>query len=290
MKKNFSIVSDKFYLQMIPVRLIKHRTLKTDPTYKFVINANVYLRCNVPIKQNDNYERYYDMLNILSLNNKVLNGLQWLELIQEKYDILLSTGVQHFSEYFNELGFSNIQDRNLFDEIYKTIQGLSSDNDGINALLDFSLQLSGGFIRNKLAIDTSDIKNWILDNLSLNFVSLIMTKQGPTGDFKVLPEYKTRFDLNDNEVLLLESLFKYNSNLMPIKSYPKNISMNYFWDLLNVYSGSSLSVKQTLFGFLLGGVQITNIKNKHFDVSVSSKNTLSNIKSNLKINNNKFYL
>lgn len=72
MKKNFSVVSDRFYLQKFPITLIKHRTLKTDPVYKFVINANVYFKSNVPIKQDDNYNRYYDILNILAPSDKLL--------------------------------------------------------------------------------------------------------------------------------------------------------------------------------------------------------------------------
>ena len=277
MKKNFSVVSDRFYLQKFPITLIKHRTLKTDPVYKFVINANVYFKSNVPIKQDDNYNRYYDILNILAPSDKLLNGLQWLTFIQDKYDIVLATGTEYFSNYFNELGFSNIPDRNLFDEIYTTIQAVTSSNDGVNIFLDFSLQLSGGFVRNKLGIDTSTVKSWLLDNLSFNFLSLIMDKEQADSDYKVISGYKDRFDLNSDEVLLLESLLKYNSPLMPVKTYSENISMNYFWDLLNSYSVSSLSGKQNLFGFMLNNVQLTNIRNKHFDISVSQNNLPLNI-------------
>lgn len=279
MKKNFSVVSDRFYLQKFPITLIKHRTLKTDPVYKFVINANVYFKSNVPVKQDNDYNKYYDFLNILSPSDKLLNGLQWLTFIQDKYDIVLSTGTNYFSDYFNELGFSNIPDRNLFDEIYTTIQAVTSSNDGINIFLDFSLQLSGGFVRNKLGLDTLNIKSWLLDNLSFNFLSLIMDKDGNEADYKIISAYKERFDLNDDEVFLLESLLKYNSQLMPVKIYNENISMNYFWDLLNSYSSSSLSGKQNLFGFMLNNIQLTNIKNKDFNINVSSQNTVSNLDS-----------
>ena len=64
---------------------------------------------------------------------------------------------------------------------------------------------------------------------------------------------------------------------MPVKTYSENISMNYFWDLLNSYSVSSLSGKQNLFGFMLNNVQLTNIRNKHFDISVSQNNLPLNI-------------
>ena len=134
---NIKTQSDEWVKITIPCVVIKHRVVKTDPTYKFVINANVYVRSNVAVKS-DNTSYYYDLLNILAPSNGVITGPQWLNLLENKYNISLTEGDAFHSSIFPDLGFESTEDRDLFDTLYDNLSS-SQYSDGLNIFLDFSL-------------------------------------------------------------------------------------------------------------------------------------------------------
>lgn len=273
-RDKFKLVSNDWYHKKIPSIVLKHRTTKTDPTYKFVINSDIYIRSSVPVKvDSTNNTYYYDLLNILAPSPNIVTGSQWLDFLNTKYNVSLNIGDNYPSANFPELIFENIEDRDLLDQIYETLID-SMRPDGLAVLFDFTLQVSGGFIRNKLDIDTNALKPWLINDLSFNLLALIMSKDSINSGFKVKNSYKDSLKLTDVEVFYLESLFKFNSDILP-----KNDNDTlYLWDLLNRSSGASLASKQFLFGFVFEGINLTNVINKDFSMGVDSNNRPFNVK------------
>jgi hypothetical protein len=262
---NIKLTSGEWHKTRIPCMILKHRVLKTDPTYKFVINADIYVKSNVAVR-NNNGSYYYDLLNILAPSStSVITGDQWLDFLESKYNITLEQGNNYHSSVFPELSFESASDRDLLDQLYNTLSD-TMYSDGLNVFVDFTLQTSGGFIRNKLNIDTNRVKSWIVDDLSLNLLSSITTKDS-NYNFKIKNNYKNDLELSTEEVFLIESLLKFNSNLMP-----NNGLAPYVWDFVNQLPALSLTAKQYLFGFSLDKVGITNILNSDFNLSVDSNN------------------
>jgi hypothetical protein len=262
---NIKLTSGEWHKTRIPCMILKHRVLKTDPTYKFVVNADVYVKSNVAVR-NNNGSYYYDLLNILAPSStSVITGDQWLDFLESKYNITLEQGNNYHSSVFPELSFESVSDRDLLDQLYNTLSD-TMYSDGLNVFVDFTLQTSGGFIRNKLNIDTNRIKPWIVDDLSLNLLSSITTKDS-NYNFKIKNNYKNDLELSTEEVLVIESLLKFNSNLMP-----NNGLSPYVWDFVNQLPTLSITAKQYLFGFSIDKVAITNILNSDFNLSVDSNN------------------
>ena len=273
--------SGEWHNQKIATTILKHRVLKTDPTYKFIINADIYIRSNVPVKETPNQDSYYyDLLNILSSQQPIISGKQWVDFLDSKYDISLALGDNYPSAIFPELYFDTIEDRDLLDNIYPTLSE-SVGPDGLNVLFDFTLQVSGGFIRNKLNMDTNSIRSWLINDLSFNLLSLMMTKESANSSFKVKDSYKNSLELTSVEVSYLEDLFKFNNDLMPTNSN----GVSYFWDVLNRAASASLASKQYLFGFVFDKAVITNILNKDFSIDVNSNNRPLNVISKNNIYN-----
>jgi hypothetical protein len=198
-------------------------------------------------------------------STSVITGDQWLDFLESKYNITLEQGNNYHSSVFPELSFESVSDRDLLDQLYNTLSD-TMYSDGLNVFVDFTLQTSGGFIRNKLNIDTNRIKPWIVDDLSLNLLSSITTKDS-NYNFKIKNNYKNDLELSTEEVLVIESLLKFNSNLMP-----NNGLSPYVWDFVNQLPTLSITAKQYLFGFSIDKVAITNILNSDFNLSVDSNN------------------
>lgn len=271
---NISLVSGEWKKIRIPCVIFKHRILKSDPTYKFVVNADIYVKSNVAIRNNEN-SYYYDLLNILAPSSgSTITGTQWLDLLESKYNISLTQGDGYHSSIFPELSFESLADRDLLDILYGSLSS-SLYSDGLNVFVDFTLETSGGFVRNKLGIDTNTIKPWLLNDLSFNLLSTILHK--PLGsNFRVKDNYQTALELSNNEIIFIEQLTAYQPTLMPKDS--DNIS--YVWNYVNQFSQSlSLSAKQYLFGFFLDKVSITNILNSDFSLNVDSYNRPINVET-----------
>jgi hypothetical protein len=268
--RNIKTVSEEWTKVSVPCVVIKHRVLKTDPTYKFVINANIYMRSNVAIKSN-NGSKYYDLLNILAPSSGVITGSQWLNLLQDNYNITLSDGHNYISSIFPNFGFETVEDRDLFDTLYTNLSD-SQFSDGLNLLIDFSLQSSGGFVRNKMDIDTSTIDSNLLNDLSLNLLSKITTKES-NNNLRINPSYKISLNLSSAEIRYIEFLLNYTNTLMP----KNEDGVPYIWNYVNQLSTLPLSGKQHLFGFLFNKISITNITNNDFNLSVDKNNFPLNV-------------
>lgn len=269
---NIALSSGEWHKVRIPCVVLKHRVLKTDPTYKFVVNADIYVKSNVAVRNNNN-TYYYDLLNILApSSNSVITGIQWLDLLESKYNISLVQGGTYHSSIFPELSFVSAEDRDLLDRLYDNLSG-SLYSDGLNVFVDFTLQTSGGFVRNKLGIDTNNVKPWLLNDLSFNLLSTIV--DNPTGfNFRVKNNYKTALELSNLEVMLVEQLIGYQPTSMP----KDENGTPYVWNYTNQFTQSlSLAAKQYLFGFFLDKVSITNILNNDFNLSVDVYNRPINV-------------
>lgn len=269
--KNLKTNSGKWMVQKIPCVILKHKILRTDPSYKFVINADIYVKSNVAVR-NDNEVYYYDLLNILAKStNSVITGSQWLSLLEEKYNISLTQGENYNSNIFPDLSFDDIEDRDLFDRLYVELSP-TQYSDGLNVFIDFSIQSSGGFVRNKLGLSTDLIRPEFLNALSFNLLSSI-TEKKPNGDFKIKNNFKTALELNNTEIEYIESLVSYTSTLCP----KNNDNVPYFWHYLNQSSQLSLSGKQYLFGFILDKIILTSISNNDFSMDVDENNRPMNV-------------
>lgn len=273
MIKNLKLISGEWSLERIPCSIIKHRVLKTDPTYKFVINADVYVRSNVAVRNNSG-SYYYDLLNILALTETVVTGEQWFELIVSQYNIPLVSGDNYFSINFPEIGFTKIEDRDLYDEIYNSLFD-STSSDGLNVYVDFTIQTSKGFVKNKLGLNIENIQSYLLDSLSFNLLKAITSKDSPASDFKVKESYKTALNLSSSDIEFIEALLKFNTTNMPKVA---NSNTSIFWDYLNKFSTlSGFFIKQNLFGFYLENTQIVNIDNKDFNLDTDNNNYPMNV-------------
>jgi hypothetical protein len=138
----------------------------------------------------------------------------------------------------------------------------------VNVVVDFSIRLSGGFIRNKLGINTSDVKNWILSDISFSILNLIMFLDD-NDNYKVKDQFKTVYGLNKNDIEILEASFAKVSNL-----YPNNeAGLNVLWQYLNNYSNaSSLAEKSALFNFNFNSLIVTEINTKDVSLVLDNKN------------------
>ena len=269
---NIVLSSGDWHVVSIPCMVFKHRVLKSDPTYKFVINADIHIKSNVTVR-NNNDTYYYDLLNMLApTSNAVVTGLQFLDLLESKYNIVLIQGGTHNSAVFPELSFISVEDRDLLDTLYDNLSGFLY-NDGLNSFIDFTLHTSGGFVRNKLGIDTNNIRPFLLNNLSFNLLSKI-TEKLSGNNFKVKNNYITALELSSFEVTLIEKLAAYNPTSMP----KDEDGVPYIWKYINSFTQSlSLTAKQYLFGFFLENISITDILNKDFHLNVDANNYPINV-------------
>ena len=269
---NIVLSSGDCQVVSIPCMVFKHRVLKSDPTYKFVINADIHIKSNVTVR-NNNDTYYYDLLNMLApTSNAVVTGLQFLDLLESKYNIVLIQGGTHNSAVFPELSFISVEDRDLLDTLYDNLSGFLY-NDGLNSFIDFTLHTSGGFVRNKLGIDTNNIRPFLLNNLSFNLLSKI-TEKLSGNNFKVKNNYITALELSSFEVTLIEKLAAYNPTSMP----KDEDGVPYIWKYINSFTQSlSLTAKQYLFGFFLENISITDILNKDFHLNVDANNYPINV-------------
>lgn len=266
---NIKLIPNEWVTKTVPLSLIKHRVLVTDPTYKFTINALIHGRSNIAIRRDSEDNDYYDITNMSVLQDTAVSAIHWLTYINKNFNLNLSLGDEFQSVRLPELFFVSEDSRNIFDAIYSIVQdNRGAHSEGVNILIDFNIKLSGGFIRNKLGIDTDNIKNWILNGISFSVLKLIMEKDDLTDNFKVKDIYKTVYDLGKNDIELLESVFNKNANI-----YPQNNEYNIFWYYLNqYYTLTSLEAKKSLFGFQFNGAIVTEVHTKDVSFALNSYN------------------
>lgn len=266
---NIKLIPNQWVTKNIPISVIKHRLLTTDPTYKFTINALVHGRSNIGIRRDSANNDYYDIANMSIVQNTPISPAQWLSYINLNWNLNLSLGSNYQSSKLPELFFDSEEMRNVFDYIYDNLQNsIGFSAEGINILVDFTVKLSGGFIRNKLALDTDKIKNWIIDGLSFSALKMIMIKD-EIGNFKVKSHFKNLYDLSKEDIELLESVCDKNNNL-----YPKNNNnQNIFWYYLNEYMNmNTLEAKEILFGFRFKGAVISEVHTKDVSFALDKYN------------------
>jgi hypothetical protein len=280
---NITTPSGEWYLHQVPLVLLKHRVVKTDPTYKFVINADIYVRSNVAVRQpTGSSQQYYDLLNILAPQDSSITGSQWLNFINSQYDILFVLGENYNSEIFPEISFDNLEDRDLFDTMYLSLNEATL-SDGISSYIDFSISISKGFINNKLGLNIDRVQPWIMEKLSFNLLTNIVEKSGQVADYKIKPSSRNALSLSNDDILLIETLTQYNSPLVP----RNDDGISYIWNYLNSFALlNSPTTKGNLFNFAFDKFSIVSISNKDFSLDVDSNNYPMNIKTNNIINEN----
>lgn len=265
---NIKLSPNKWITKVIPLLLIKHRLLVTDPTYKFSINAVIHGRSNIGIRRDSDDNDYYDIPNMSVPQDTAISPEHWLTYINQNFNLNLILGDEFQSTVFPELFFVSEIARETFDTVYNTIQNdFSFSSEGINLIVDFNIKLSGGFIRNKLGINTDNVKNWILDGISFSILKLIM-EQDSLSNFKIKDNYKLVYDLNKDDIEIIESLFYKYSSL-----YPKLEDLNIFWYYLDRYVGlSSPESRSSLFNFQFNGAIVKEVNTKDVSFALNSYN------------------
>jgi hypothetical protein len=275
---NIKLIPNQWSTKVIPLTIIKHRLLPTDPTYKFVINGLIHGRSNLRIRRDSENNDYYDIDNMSVPQQAVISPIQWLEYINNNFNLELQQGENFQSQQLPELGFELEEHADLFDIIYENIKfAPETVSDGVNFIIDFGIKLSGGFIRNKLFIDTDEVKNWILDNLSFAILKMIMEKDSLTENYKIKSFYKEIYQLNKNDIELIESIFVKNSELYPLSSNDTNI----FWEYLEGYVQETYS-RSSLFGFNFSGAVVTEVSTKEVSFVIDQYNRPMYIQTQMK--------
>lgn len=276
---NIKLLPNEWVTKLIPISIIKHRLLVTDPTYKFVINGVINARANIGIRRDSDDNDYYDILNMSVIQDAVVSPQHWIDYISNTFNISFNLGNDFQSEVLPELFFEDVESKNIFDSIYNTIQNnMALGSDGINIVLDFNIKLSGGFVRNKLGIDTDNIKNWILDGLNFSVLKAMMVKDSETENFKIKDNFKEIYDLSKYDIELIESVFVKRNSL-----YPSDDDINIFWSYLDKYMElNSLEAKQNLFGFQFNGTVVSEINTKNVSFALNQYNRPMYIQTQMK--------
>ena len=276
---NIKLLPNEWVTKLIPISVIKHRLLVTDPTYKFVINGVINARANIGIRRDSDDNDYYDILNMSVIQDAVVSPQHWIDYISNTFNISFNLGNDFQSEVLPELFFEDVESKNIFDSIYNTIQNnMALGSDGINIVLDFNIKLSGGFVRNKLGIDTDNVKNWILDGLNFSVLKVMMVKDSETENFKIKDNFKEIYDLSKYDIELIESVFVKRNSL-----YPSDDDINIFWSYLDKYMElNSLEAKQNLFGFQFNGTVVSEINTKNVSFALNQYNRPMYIQTQMK--------
>lgn len=279
---NIKLIPNQWTKKIIPLTVIKHRLLQTDPLYKFVINSVINARSNIAVRRDSEDNDYYDMLNMSILQDTLLSAKHWLDYINNNYNLsleIVSTGSEQFqSSNFLELIFATENERDTFDTVYNILKNNENFNsEGLNILIDFSLKVSGGFIRNKLALDTDLIKNWILNDLNFSTLQIMMVKEEGSENFKIKNSYKQLYNLNRIDIEYVETLFQKNNTLFPLDSNNNNI----FWSYLDSYlQTNSIIQKEALFNFKFDGVVISEVNTRSLSFALNQYNRPMSISTN----------
>lgn len=267
--KNIKVQSNTTHIVETPVRVVKHRVVKTDPTYKFVIKSKIHVTPTAALRVNGKFEKYHDLQNI-SAPRASKNFAGWISAVENVLGISLTLGGDYPSNYLQPLFFVEEADRDLFDAIYLDIKN-TEFSEGVSNYVDFSLYPSRGFVRNKLALNNVR-ESFFTEGLSLNVLSIISSKPSSLSNFSIESKFIDLYDYNADERFLLSELFKYNSTTMPKYEYNPSLSVNYFWDLLNRYQALSSAGRLSLFGFSVDFLQADSIYNAQNFISYNTNN------------------
>lgn len=288
---NIKLIPNTWITKSIPISVIQHRLLVTDPAYKFVLYALIHGRANIAVRQDSDGNDYYDIANMSITQDAATSPEHWLSYINNNYNLNLTTGLNFQSLLLPELIFDLEEDRDTFDLIYSTLinDQENTSSEGVNIVVDFGIKLSGGFIRNKLGFDTKEIKNWILDGLNFSLLKTILYQEIGTENYKIHDIYKDIYSFTKNEIELIESLGSKNNNLYPKDSNNNNI----FWYYIDRYTASnSLDSKESLFGFKLDGVLISEVSSRNISFALNQYNRPMFIQTQMKFDsqNQKVYV
>jgi hypothetical protein len=273
---NIKLKPNEWVKKNIPISVFHHRLLQTDPTYKFIIYATIHAKANLNFRRDSNDNDYYDILNMSVPQDVLATPNHWLNHINNEYGTNLELGDVAQSSIFPELVFTNEESASVFDSIYEVIAPSTTSASasreslsyGINTVLDFSIKISGGFIRNKILIDTKNIKKWLLDEISFSLLKTIMVKNDDEN-FKIKPIYIEIYKLEKQDIEFLESIFNKTNSLYPLNENGENI----FWSYLDRYmSLTTLSQKENLFGFTFQGSLVSQISTKNLSLTLNQYN------------------
>jgi len=267
------INSDSSYTLQAPVRVIKHRLVKTDPTYKFLIKAQVTVNPIAAVRVNSNNEEYYDLRNVVAPRT-AQSLTYWINTVSDLIGVPLSLGGDYVSSALPPLFFQNEVERDLFDDIYNSLVE-SNPQEGVSKFIDFAIFPSRGFVANKLALN--NIRDeFFTQGISLNILSLISSKTSNLSNFTIEQKYIDLYEYNTDERYLLSEMFKYNSSLFPQYKYSNQLSVNYFWDILNRYSSLSTGGRLSLFGFDINWLQTEQLEVDGKKISYNKNNLPDN--------------
>jgi hypothetical protein len=268
---------NKWSNKQIPLLVIHHRLLNTDPTYKFIIYANINGRSNITVRRDSSDNDYYDLMNMSVAQDTVISGAHWLEYIRQNFSLSLELGSVAQSQRLPELVFQDFASRDVFDTIFDTVNGnLILQSEGVNVLVDFGIKISGGFIRNKLFLDTNNIKKWLLNNINFSLLKNILENDG--DNFVVKDIYKEIYSLSKEDIELLELLGNKNTKIFPQKN-----NINIFWDYISKYNqATNIETKEAIFNFKATGVLLQTVNTKNISYALDQYNRPIAISTQLK--------
>lgn len=267
--------SDSSYVIESAVRVIKHRLIKTDPTYKFLIKAQVTINPVAAVRVNASNKEYFDLKNIVAART-AQSITYWTDKVSTLLGVPLSLGGDYPSDLLQPLFFQTETERDLFDNIYASLVE-SNPQEGISQYIDFSIFPSRGFVKNKLAL-TNIREDFFTKGISLNILSLIASKPSNLSSFTIEQKYVDLYEYNADERFLLSELLKYNSSLLPLYKYSDQLSVNYFWDILNRYSSLTSQGRLNLFGFNVDWLQTDQVEINKEKISYNRNNLPYNTK------------
>lgn len=267
--KTIKVQSSSTHIVEVPVKVIKHRLVKTDPTYKFNIKGKIHITPTAALRVNNKFEEYHDLQNI-SAPRDSRNFAAWINEVENVLGISLTLGGDYPSSYLEPLFFVEEADRDLFDAIYLDMEN-TQFSEGVSKYVDFCLYPSRGFVRNKLGLDNIR-ESFFTEGLSLNILSIISSKPSSLSNFSIESKFIDLYGYNADERFLLSELFKYNSTYMPKYEYNSSLSVNYFWDILNRYQALTSDGRLSLFGFAVDFLQTDSIYNSQNFVSYNTDN------------------
>lgn len=286
---NIKLSPNSWTSKKIPLTLIKHRLLPSDPTYKFIFYGVIHARSNIAIRRDSEDNNYYDIDNMSVLSDRIVTGSQWLAYINKTFNLFIVPGESYQSEVFPELFFVLESEKELFDDLYNSLKDQNILlSEGVNVLIDFSIKLPGGFIRNKLGVDTDNIENWILSDISFSILKLMM-RLDENENFKIKEEFKSVYNLNKQDIEIIESAFTKYSNIYPIDEN----NINILWQHLYRYiSLDTLAEKSSLFNFNYGPAIVSEINTKDVSLVLNSKNRPMYIQTQMKFDSasNRVYI
>lgn len=265
MNANIKTISGQWNIKTFPLIIIKHRLLKTDPTYKFVINANLHFKTDISLRRSPSNDFYYSIHEFSSVNrNTKIIPDQWIDALKYGYRLNFNFGSNYASDIFPTLGFATLNDKNIFDSVVSELLP-NALSDGTKVFLDFTVNISKGFVKNKLGLDITKIKPLLLDNVSFNLLNAIRIKDDPR--FKVEQAFIDSLQLTSDEIYLLDNLFSRNSTVMPTSSDDTNILYNYL-----IKADNPINIQQSVFGFYFNNIKLISVDNKDFSLVLNSDN------------------